>query len=89
VGVFSPRLLEAALFILILGYLLLACAAPVLTKWMGPRVFLVAALAPAATLAWTLRAASRPAGDAAVESVSWVPALGLDISFRADGLTLL
>ncbi len=51
--------------------------------WMAGAVTLIA-------LAWLLPLASTPfAGQAVVQRFSWMPAAGLDLAFRLDGLGLL
>jgi multicomponent Na+:H+ antiporter subunit A len=64
---------------------LVAAACGALGKRLGTRVFLLGALAPASLVAWLLVA--RPDRDDAVtEQLSWLPALGLNLDFRIDGL---
>jgi multicomponent Na+:H+ antiporter subunit A len=63
-----------------------ASAAALFGPRLGRRVLLVGALAPVGTVAWLL--ASLPdEGSPLVETVSWVPAIGLDLDFRLDGLS--
>ena len=51
--------------------------------WMAGAVTLIA-------LAWLLPLASIPfAGQTVIERFSWMPAAGLDLAFRLDGLGLL
>jgi multicomponent Na+:H+ antiporter subunit A len=65
-----------------------ASAAALFGPRLGRRVLLVGALAPVGTVAWLL--ASLPdEGSPLVETVSWVPAIGLDLDFRLDGLSVL
>lgn len=55
---------------------------------MGRRVLLVGAAAPAITTMWLVRTAtSRPVE--VVESLTWIPAIGLDLDFRLDGFATL
>ena len=50
----------------------------------------LAALVPAVVFGWLLlQAPAIAAGNALSESHGWVPELGLDVSFRLDGLSLL
>ncbi|MFP3881577.1 MAG: hydrogen gas-evolving membrane-bound hydrogenase subunit E [Actinomycetota bacterium] len=65
-----------------------ALACVFLAKRLGRNVFLIGALAPGAAVAWLLGAISDPS-DEVTESVEWVPALGLDLNFRLDGLSTL
>ncbi|MEO5902290.1 MAG: NADH ubiquinone oxidoreductase subunit NDUFA12, partial [Ilumatobacteraceae bacterium] len=54
------------------------------------RSFLVAAVAPAATLVWLLATLGGVLdGTVPTEHVSWVPQLGLDIDLRLDGFAAL
>jgi multicomponent Na+:H+ antiporter subunit A len=68
----------------------LSLVAPLLTRLLGRRVFLVLALLPAAIfvllLAWLPGVL---AGTPVVESVEWIPALDIALSFRLDALALL
>lgn len=60
-----------------------ACVAPLLLRLLRGRAFFLLALAPAATLAWTL--AQGPAvlaGRVVATSFRWIPSLGIDVSFR-------
>jgi multicomponent Na+:H+ antiporter subunit A len=63
-----------------------ACAA--LGPRLGRRVLLLGAVAPASAVAWLIAAVRDPA-DVVVTSVSWMPAIGLDLDFRLDGLATL
>lgn len=50
----------------------------------------LAALVPATVFGWLLlQAPGVAAGNALVESYAWVPELGLELTFRLDGLSLL
>ncbi|MDZ7799465.1 MAG: proton-conducting transporter membrane subunit [Trueperaceae bacterium] len=65
-------------------------AAPVLTRPLADRAGWVLALLPGGLTAYFL--ALSPAvrdGGALVQSVTWVPQLGVDAAFRLDGLSLL
>ena len=59
-----------------------------LGRRLGRNVFLLGALAPAALIVWLLTAIDSPK-DVVVETVTWLPALGLDLGFRLDGLSTL
>ncbi|ACQ82060.1 NADH dehydrogenase (quinone) [Beutenbergia cavernae DSM 12333] len=68
-------------------HLAVALVGPVLVRLWGRRMFAVLALAPLSATVWAL--AQTPAvmaGDAPVVTTSWVPALGIDLSFRLDVL---
>ncbi len=68
----------------------LALAAPRLSRRLGRRVFWVCAIAPAATLAWTIaRAAGVLDQHPVVERFRWVPDLDLGLVLRLDGFSLL
>ena len=74
--------------ILILAlHAIVAAVAALLGPRLGRRVLLVGALAPLGTVAWLM--ASLQGGSPRVETVSWVPAIGLDLDFRLDGLAVL
>jgi multicomponent Na+:H+ antiporter subunit A len=76
--------------ILLLFHLATALVAPRLSSFLGRRTFLVAALAPAATVAWAIVQAPGILGGAAViETTPWAPALGLELSLRIDAFALL
>jgi multicomponent Na+:H+ antiporter subunit A len=67
-----------------------ACCAPLLVRWLGSRAFLALALIPAAALAWAAGQYGGVAGGAApAERWRWMPALGVELSFRCDALALL
>lgn len=69
---------------------LLAGAAPALGRHLGPRVLLLCALAPAATVVWAVSEAGGVLDGRPVTSVQpWISALGLDIELRLDGFALL
>ena len=67
-----------------------AVIAPTVGRRLGRRVFWLCAVAPGATLAWTLAHATRVFDvGPVVESRSWVPGLGLGLDLRLDGFSLL
>ncbi len=71
-------------------HLVLALLAPALGARLGRNVFLVMAVAPAATAVWAAtRAADVLDGERVAQSVSWVPGLGLSLDLRLDALALL
>jgi multicomponent Na+:H+ antiporter subunit A len=75
---------------LIVWHALVALVAPALAGRLGRRVFLWCALAPAVTLVWLAGAAGGVVdGRPVTASIDWVPALGLELSFRVDGFGLL
>ncbi|TFC96236.1 MULTISPECIES: Na+/H+ antiporter subunit A [Cryobacterium] len=63
---------------------------PLLTRWLSLRVFYLIALLPAAAFAYTVgQTPAVTAGGAVTESVPWIPALGVSLSFRVDTLAWL
>jgi multicomponent Na+:H+ antiporter subunit A len=75
--------------VLALHAVVAALAAPAARR-LGRQVFWLCALAPAATLAWAAgRAPAVLDGRVVEERVRWVPALGLDLTLRLDGFSLL
>jgi len=76
--------------LLLVVHLAAAVVAPALFSWLGRRAFWVLALAPASALVWSLSWTSQvQAGNGPVETVEWVPALGLELAFRLDTLSWL
>ncbi|WP_350348804.1 Na+/H+ antiporter subunit A [Agromyces sp. G08B096] len=68
----------------------LSLLTPLLTRLLGRRVFLVVALLPAAVFVWLLtRLPDVLAGEPLVESIPWIPALDIALSFRLDALAML
>ena len=68
----------------------LALAVPFAAPRLGPRVFLLAAAAPAATAGWAAtRAGDVLDGRPVTSSTAWVPGLGLTLDLRLDPLGLL
>jgi multicomponent Na+:H+ antiporter subunit A len=71
-------------------HLLLALVAPAVGARVGRRVFLLMAVAPAATAGWAATQASAVLDGRPVTSESsWVPGLGLTLDLRLDPLALL
>jgi len=67
-----------------------AVIAPTVGRRLGQRVFWLCAIAPGATLVWTVaRATGVLDGRPVVESRGWVPGLGLALDLRLDGFSLL
>ncbi|MFF2275827.1 Na+/H+ antiporter subunit A [Agromyces sp. NPDC058126] len=68
----------------------LAIVTPLLTRVLGRRVFAVIALLPAAVFVLLLTwLPGVLAGTPVVETVEWIPALDIALSFRLDALALL
>lgn len=68
----------------------LAAASPLLNRWFGQRTSLVLALFSALIAAWLLSQAPSVVNDGPVLlEWTWVPSLGLSLSFLLDGLSLL
>jgi len=75
---------------LLLVFIVLSVLTPWLTGLLGTRVFYVIALLPAAAFAYTLTQTSVvTAGGSVTQSLPWVPALGISLSFRVDTLAWL
>lgn len=67
-----------------------ALVAPVAAKRLGPRVFLLCAVAPAVTLVAVMTQATGIVdGDAVEQTIRWVDGLGLELGFRLDALGLV
>jgi multicomponent Na+:H+ antiporter subunit A len=61
-----------------------------LGRRLGRRVMLVGSIAPLASLVWLLGPARDAiGGEPITESVTWMPAIGMDLDFRLDGLGAL
>lgn len=68
----------------------LAAATPALSRRLGPKVFLLAALAPLAGVVLLVTAAPQVlAGEALRTVVPWIPGLDLWVALRLDALALL
>ncbi|WP_144764766.1 Na+/H+ antiporter subunit A [Curtobacterium sp. 9128] len=66
---------------------IVALVVPALTPVLGRRVFLVAALAPAAAAVLTLTQTQRALHGGVTESFRWIPQLDLAIGLRVDALS--
>ena len=74
------------LAVFLLGSLLM----PVLVRWLGAQAFAIAALVPAAAFVHALVMTPQVLdGPTPFESVSWIPQLGISLSFRLDALSLV
>lgn len=75
---------------LLVLHLVLALVAPAAGARAGRRVFLLMALAPAATAVWAAtQAAAVLDGRPVTSQAAWVPGLGLTLDLRLDALALL
>ncbi len=76
---------------LLLLHLVAAAGAPLLSRLLGRRAFLVLALAPAAAFAWLLPHALDvlDGGDPVVQRWTWIPSVGIDVDLVLDPLTAL
>lgn len=75
---------------LVIAHAVAATAAPALLRALGRRAFLVLALLPAGTAAWALaHTATVVDGERVTETVTWVPALGLDLAVSMGALQWL
>lgn len=78
------------MLLLLAVHLAAAVVAPLLVRVMGRKAFWVLALAPASAAVWALSWTSQvQAGNGPVEQVDWIPALGLELTFRLDTLSWL
>ncbi|GAA3637191.1 Na+/H+ antiporter subunit A [Microbacterium awajiense] len=75
--------------LLLLGaFAVLPIAVPWLTRRMGPRAFLIAALLPLAAFVHAVVMTPRVlAGPPPFESYDWIPPLGIELSMRMDTLS--
>lgn len=68
---------------LVAAHLLIALAAPLLTRWLGQRAFLVAAAFPAVAFGWLVTVAPVVlAGGAIVQHYEWIAGLNVALSFH-------
>ncbi len=75
---------------LLVLHLVLALVAPVAARRLDRRVFVLAAVAPAATSVWAAtRAGQVLDGRPVTSTTEWVPGLGLTLDLRLDPLGLL
>src|SRR5690554_4223563 len=64
-----------------------AFVTPYLVRRWGRKAFAVIAVLPAATAVWTaLQGPAVLGGDVAVETMEWIPTLGIGLDFRMDAL---
>ncbi|KKJ93720.1 Na+/H+ antiporter subunit A [Micromonospora sp. HK10] len=78
------------MLVLVAIHVLAAAIAPVLVRRWGRRALYLVALAPAATLGWALaQTGTVRTGAPVVETVTWVPQLGLDVALRMGTLAWL
>ncbi len=73
----------------ILSVFILAALAPTLHRLLHGATGWVLALLPLGLTVWFATLLPRAGDGAIVESTPWVPALGIDLAFRIDGLSLL
>ncbi|BCJ62490.1 monovalent cation/H+ antiporter subunit A [Micromonospora endophytica] len=75
---------------LVAVHALTAVIAPALVRLWGRHALYVVALAPGATLVWALtHTGGVRSGEPVVETVPWVPQLGLELAFRMGTLSWL
>ena len=76
------------MLLLLAVHLAAAVVAPVLIRLLGRKAFWLLALAPASAAVWALSWTTQvQAGNGPVERVEWIPALGLELTFRLDTLS--
>jgi len=81
---------QSTLVLLLLAHALAAVGAPALIGWLGRRAFLLLSLVPASAVVWALsHTVAVTAGTGPVSHLSWIPMLGIDLSFRLDTLSWL
>jgi len=74
--------------VLLVIHLAAAVVAPTFFRLWGRRAFWALALAPASAAGWALsQTAHVRAGAGPTTSVGWIPALGMELSFRLDTLS--
>jgi multicomponent Na+:H+ antiporter subunit A len=82
--------MEIAVFYLLCLIAFAALLAPVLTRLLGIRAGWLLMLAPLTAFVWFITQIEVVAeGDAVLQSMQWIPALGISLSLRLDGLSLL
>lgn len=75
---------------LLIAHLAAALVAPVLASRLGRRAFLVLALVPASAAVWALAHTDAVvSGNGPTTNVSWLPSLGLNLTFQLDTLSWL
>lgn len=76
-------------FAVLMGFVL-AASSPLLNRWFGERTSLLLALFPALLAGWFFSQAPLVLSDGPqLLEWSWVPSLGISLSFLLDGLSLL
>ncbi|MGO2009979.1 putative monovalent cation/H+ antiporter subunit A [Vreelandella alkaliphila] len=76
-------------FAVLMGFVL-AASSPLLNRWFGERTSLVLALFPALMTVWLFSQAPAVMSEGPLLlEWSWVPSLGISLSFLLDGLSLL
>ncbi len=69
-------------------HLVLALAAPTVFRYVGRRAFAILALAPASVVAYAVSITDQVrSGTAVTQAYSWMPDLGVDLTFRIDTLS--
>ncbi|MFI9526030.1 Na+/H+ antiporter subunit A [Micromonospora rosaria] len=78
------------MLVLVAVHALAAVVAPALVRSWGPRALYLVALPPAATFGWALAHTGQVrGGDPVVETIPWVPQVGLEIALRMGTLAWL
>ena len=81
---------KSTLLLLLIAHAAAAVGAPALVSWLGRRAFLLLALVPGSAVVWALsHTVSVTAGSGPSSSLTWIPTLGIDISFQLDSLSWL
>ena len=72
------------------AHFVVALVAPFFFRWLGRNAFYVLAAVPAGSFVWLLtQYGAIEAGNPPMESFSWIPDFGLNISFQLDDLAWL
>lgn len=78
------------MILVLVAHLVIGIAAMLFGSRAGRRIFLVAAVAPLATVVWaSTRIAVVRNGETVRETIRWVPELGITVDLRLDGFALL
>ncbi|MDH6181609.1 multicomponent Na+:H+ antiporter subunit A [Microbacteriaceae bacterium SG_E_30_P1] len=72
---------------ILLAFALGALLIPVLARLLGTKVFLIAAVVPTAAFVYTLLQSTQAQADAVIQTVPWIPELGLALAFRMDTIS--
>jgi len=78
------------LIVVVVAHLAIGIAAMLTGPRLGRRVFLLAAIAPLASVVWAATKVGEIRGGGTIrETIRWVPELGITVDLRLDGFALL